>query len=87
MKITTLQINLLLLSLMLLAMQAIILWLLNGELRQLILGKELDVLAIIFAPSGGLVWAARRLAYYQPDGNADQDKPCPHCGRSPDDVV
>ena len=84
MKITTLQINLLLLAVMLLAIQAIILWFLNGELKPLILDKELDVLALIFSPTAGLVWCARRLAYYQPGA---QDTPCPHCGKPPGDVV
>ena len=66
MKITTLQINLIILCLVLVALQAGILWLMNGDLKYLVNNKELDVLALIFAPSAGIVWCAKKMAVYTP---------------------
>lgn len=59
MRITTIQINLLVLALVLTGLQAVILYFVNGELVKLLNQNEFDQLAVIFAPTYAIIWALK----------------------------
>ena len=72
MRFTTVQINALIMSVVMLALQIAILWFLNGELKTVILDKDLGVLALIFAPTAALAFTLRTLAPYKGNGEPKQ---------------
>ena len=62
---TKIQINLWFLCILLVLLQVGILWIMNGDMKHLINEKELDVLALIFSPTAGIVWCAKKMTPYQ----------------------
>lgn len=67
MKFTTLQTNMVILAIVLAILQGFILWLMNGDLPEIIRDKDLAVLATIFSPTAGIVWCLKQTASYKPN--------------------
>ena len=59
MKHTRLHTNAIILSVVLAALQGVILYIVNGDISGMIAEKDLGALAIVFSPTGGLVWALK----------------------------
>ena len=70
---TRIQINLWFLCLLLVVLQGAILWLMNGDLQELIRNKDLDVLALIFSPTAGIIWIAKQMTPYQNGKEKDDE--------------
>ena len=65
MRMTILQVNLLILAGLLTVLQVVIIYFLNGHLPDMVLEKDIGALAIVFAPTAGIVWSLKQLAFYQ----------------------
>ena len=65
MKFTTFQTNMMILALLLAIIQVFILYMVNGVLTDLFHSKDLGALALIFGPTGGIIWCMKRMADYK----------------------
>ena len=65
MRATTLQINLIILVVILAILQGVILWFVNGALQEMVSTHDAVGLGIVFSPTVGIVWAMKRMAFYQ----------------------
>ena len=59
MRFTTVQTNLLILALILVGLQGVILYFVNGELSQMLRDNEFDALGLVFSPTAAIVWALK----------------------------
>ena len=47
------------LSVILATLQIFILWIMNGELSEILQAKDIAVLGLIFSPTAGIIWALK----------------------------
>ena len=59
MKFTRIHVNSLILAVILAILQGAILWIVNGDIGEMIGAKDLGALAIVFSPTAGIVWALK----------------------------
>ena len=80
---TVVQVNLLALAVICAILQGVMLWFLNGHLPELIVQKDAIGLALVLSPMGGIVYALRRMAFYQqpvgPHAGGNCCRPCANC--------
>ena len=69
MRFTRVHINALVVCMILAALQVFILWLIDGSLKEVILQgtDKLDVLILIFSPSGAIAWIGKHFAGIKED--------------------
>ena len=71
MKMTTIQTNSILNSSILAALQIFILWVVNGDLLQILLSKDPVIVGTVFAPTIALVYVSRRYSNAKEEVNND----------------